>query len=80
MMPGVDHCVGGVGPYYVNFLDQIDAWVEADAAPDEIEAHWLDADVKRSGSRLLCAYPKLAEYDGASDPRAATSFRCVVTK
>ena len=76
MMPGVDHCGGGVGPSYVNFLDQMDAWVEADAAPDEIEAHWLDSDAKPSGSRLLCAYPKVAAYDGAGDPRAATSFRC----
>ena len=80
MMPGVDHCAGGVGPSYVNFLDQIDAWVEAGAAPDEIEAHWLDHDAKPSGSRLLCAYPKMAEYDGAGDPRAATSFRCVEPK
>lgn len=79
MMPGVDHCGGGVGPSYVNFLDQIDAWVEADAAPHEIEAHWLDSDAKPSGSRLLCAYPKVAEYNGAGDPRSATSFRCVET-
>jgi feruloyl esterase len=80
MMPGVDHCAGGVGPSYVNFLDQIDGWVEAGAATDEIEAHWLDRDAKPSGSRLLCAYPKVAEYDGAGDPRAATSFRCAEPK
>ena len=77
MMPGVDHCMGGVGPSYVNFLDQIDAWVEADAAPDEMEVYWLDAEARPSGSRLLCAYPKVAEYDGAGDPRIAESFRCV---
>jgi feruloyl esterase len=77
MMPGVDHCTGGVGPSYVNFLDEIDAWVEAGAAPEEMETYWLDSHAKPTGSRLLCAYPKVAEYDGAGDPRAATSFRCV---
>jgi feruloyl esterase len=80
LMPGVDHCSGGVGPSYVNFLDQIDAWIEAGAAPDEMPAHWLDENRRPSGSRLICAYPKVADYDGAGDPRAATSFRCVEPK
>jgi feruloyl esterase len=64
----------------VNFLDQIDAWVEGGTAPDEMEAYWLDSDAKPNGSRLLCAYPKVAEYDGTGDPRAPTSFRCIDPK
>jgi feruloyl esterase len=67
MMSGVDHCFGGVGPDWVNFLDEIDQWVETGTPPDRMTAYWLDE---------ACAYPQVAQYDGEGDPRDASSFNC----
>ncbi|WP_170611048.1 tannase/feruloyl esterase family alpha/beta hydrolase [Ruegeria arenilitoris] len=76
MMPGVEHCFGGPGPSWVNFLTEIDAWVESGEAPDEITAYWLDEQARPTGSRPLCAYPSVAKYDGKGDPLYPTSFSC----
>ena len=76
LMPGVDHCSGGAGPDWVNFLDEIDRWVETGTPPDRMTAYWLDEAKQPSGSRLLCAYPQVAQYDGEGDPRDASSFNC----
>lgn len=76
MMPGVDHCAGGSGPSWVNFLDEIDKWVETGDAPEQLTAHWLNAQRQPDGSRPVCAYPKTVKYKGAGDPRDAASFTC----
>jgi feruloyl esterase len=76
MMPGVDHCFGGVGPSWVNYLAEIDKWVESGTPPEQTAAYWLDEKMQSSGSRLLCAYPKVAKYDGKGDTRDVSSFRC----
>ena len=77
MMPGVDHCWGGVGPSYVNFLTDLDKWAETGQAPEQTAAYWLDENIQLNGSRLLCAYPKIAKYDGKGDTRDVSSFSCV---
>ncbi len=77
MMPGVEHCFGGPGPSFVNFLTEIDKWVESGIAPEQIAAYWLDEKFQPTGSRLLCAYPMIAKYDGKGDFRDVSSFSCV---
>ena len=77
-MPGVDHCWGGVGPSYVNFLTDLDKWVESGKAPDQTTAYWLDEKFQPNGSRVICSYPTVAGYDGKGDTRDASSFSCVV--
>jgi feruloyl esterase len=77
MMPGVEHCFGGPGPSFVNFLTEIDKWVESGEAPDQTIAYWLDEKMQPNGSRPVCAYPQVANYDGSGDPRDASSFSCV---
>lgn len=77
MMPGIEHCLGGPGPSRVNFLTEIDKWSESGIAPEQITAYWLDDNFQPTGSRLLCAYPKVAKYDGKGDPRDVSSFSCV---
>jgi feruloyl esterase len=76
LMPGVEHCIGGPGPSWVNFLAEIDNWVETGDAPDQIVAQWLDESLQPAGSRPVCAYPEVARYDGEGDPRDASSFSC----
>ena len=77
MMPGVDHCFGGVGPDWVNYLDEIDKWVETGDPPEQVTAYWLNEQIQPDGSRLVCAYPKHVKYNGTGDPREASSFSCV---
>ena len=76
-VPGVGHCSGGVGPDWVNYLEIMDYWVETGAAPDELPAYWREAAGQGTGSRLICAYPQVAEYDGQCDPRDVSSFSFV---
>jgi feruloyl esterase len=76
LMPGVEHCFGGPGPSWVNFLDEIDNWVESGDAPDQVTAYWLDENMQPTGSRPVCAYPEVAKYDGNGDSQKAASFNC----
>ncbi len=76
MMPGVDHCAGGVGPFWVNYLDEIDKWVETGDGPEQMTAYWLNNTKQPDGSRLVCAYPKYVKYNGVGNPRDVASFAC----
>ena len=76
MMPGVDHCFGGAGPSFVNYLDEIDKWVTTSKVPDQVTAYWLNEKMQPDGSRPACAYPKYLTYDGTGDSRDAASFTC----
>ena len=78
MMPGVEHCFGGPGPDWVNYLTEIDKWMESGKAPEQITTYWLDEKMQPSSSRPLCAYPKVAKYDGKGDTRDVSSFSCVM--
>lgn len=77
MMPGVEHCFGGPGPSYTNYLAEIDKWVETGKAPKQLTAYWLDDKYQPTGSRLICPYPQFAKYDGEGDSRDVSSFSCV---
>jgi feruloyl esterase len=76
MVPGMDHCFGGPGPSVVNWVDEIDRWVETDEAPERVTAYWLNEQMQPDGSRPACAYPNVLEYDGEGDTRDASSFSC----
>ena len=80
MMPGVGHCWGGDGPSSANYLNVLDEWVETGKAPEQTAAYWIDEKFQPNGSRLLCAYPKVAKYDGKGDTRNVSSFSCAQPK
>lgn len=77
ILPGVEHCAGGPGPYWVDYVDVIDDWVETGEAPDQLTAFWLDDQMQPVGSRPVCAYPEYLIYNGSGDARDAESFSCV---
>jgi feruloyl esterase len=77
LMPGVDHCFGGAGPSWVNFLSELDQWVATGNAPTQMTAYWLNEKNQPSGSRRLCAYPNIAQYEGKGNTRDVSSFSCV---
>ncbi len=75
MMPGVLHCAGGSGCDEVDWATTISRWVEQGEAPSRIVAR------KESGGKVLrthplCAYPRLARYDGTGKPEDAASYAC----
>ena len=88
MIPGMVHCAGGPGAWQTDYTDPIVKWREDGQAPERIVAthpgpvamDHLDAEAvtgqKRSFTRPLCAFPNLAQYDGAGDPDDEASFRC----
>ena len=77
MMPGVNHCIGGSGPSWVNYLDEIDNWVSSNHAPEQATAYWLNEQKQPDGARPVCAYPSNLKYNGSGDPRTPESFSCV---
>jgi hypothetical protein len=77
MMPGVEHCFGGPGPSWANYLTEIDQWMETGKAPEQVTAYFVDEKKQPAGSRLLCAHPQVAKYDGKGDTRDVSSFSCV---
>lgn len=78
MMPGVEHCFGGPGPSWVNYLDEIDKWVTSGEAPGQMTAYWLNEQFQPNGSRPVCAYPKVLKYNGDGSSRDAANFSCVL--
>ena len=64
MMPGVDHCLGGTGPDWVNYLDEIDKWVVSDEAPEQLTAYWRNEQFQPTGSRLGVPIHRLSNTAG----------------
>jgi hypothetical protein len=76
LLPGVNHCLGGTGPYPVDDLGTLVAWVEKGQAPDTLAAAVTGtAGVKVT--RNVCRYPMVARYRGHGDPASAANYRCV---
>jgi feruloyl esterase len=88
MMPGVNHCTGGVGADLYDKLGTLEAWVERGLAPERIWAAKAVPDGPSAYrgytfplpegsvafSRPLVPYPDVAAYDGRGDPKDAASF------
>ncbi len=91
MMPGIAHCMGGVGAGNIggaspalshdpehDVVAALDAWVTKHKAPDKLIAAHLDADKKTDRTRPLCPFPQEARYKGTGDSNDAGNFVCAV--
>jgi feruloyl esterase len=57
----------------------LERWVERGTAPERlIGSGTVVGDPARPLTRPLCAYPKVARYNGSGDPYVADSFTCAV--
>jgi feruloyl esterase len=75
MVPGMGHCSGGVGTDAFDPMEPLTAWVERGSAPQRFDARRVvGGQVVRT--RPLCAYPKVARWNGSGDSNAASSFVC----
>ncbi|KAH7174049.1 Tannase/feruloyl esterase [Fusarium flagelliforme] len=76
--PGLGHCFGGASRQPTQLFNQLRHWVENGTAP-EVSAIKVNAEDGTEHSRILCAYPKQAEFDRAcGDPAAARCWSCTV--
>lgn len=87
-VPGMSHCGAGPSTDQFDMLTPLVNWVEKGQAPDTVIAGVRTAgnvagpnpDVPASWSaqrtRPLCAYPKVARYNGTGDIESASSFSC----
>ena len=77
MVPGMGMCPGfGTGSNGAfDALDVVTKWRATGVAPDEIiTSHRVGNEMDRT--HPACPYPKVAIYDGKSDPLDAASFTC----
>jgi feruloyl esterase len=91
MVPGMKHCFGGPGPFAIDYLAHLEAWVEQGRAPDALTGAHLAGDHDGPSmirmfpydaaavryTRPIPPYPRRYEYSGRGDPAAAASFRLV---
>jgi hypothetical protein len=76
MVPGMNHCSGGIGTDQFDPMTAVIDWVEKGKAPDVLlAARVVDKRVVRT--RPLCPYPQVARYQGHGSIDAAENFRCV---
>lgn len=71
MVPGMNHCSGGDGPFRFDQVSAVVEWVEKGAAPQRVIAS------HPSGrTRPLCPYPQVAKYKGSGPTDDAENFVC----
>jgi poly(3-hydroxybutyrate) depolymerase len=87
-VPGMGHCSGGPATDQFDMLDSLVKWVEQGTAPDKVvasargagNAGGVNADVPAAWAanrtRPLCAYPKIARYNGTGSVDLEASFTC----
>lgn len=78
LMPGVQHCFGGVGPDSIDLLEAVAGWVEQGRRPSSagLVLSKLDVLGKVAFTRPLCRYPQYPRYKGTGDLLAAASYTC----
>ena len=81
LVPGVNHCRGGIGTEDFDALSALVEWVEQGKAPDRILARSSPSNrVHPDRSRPLCAWPSYPKYDGRGDHESAESFACTTDR
>ncbi|CAM1509722.1 Fc.00g000570.m01.CDS01 [Cosmosporella sp. VM-42] len=74
LAPGVDHCAGNpsLGAVPNDPFGALVSWVEEKQAPANLTAELSGS---QGGARIICPYPKIAQYVGGNK-KSAKSFRC----
>ena len=75
MVPGMGHCRGGDGTDEFDAVKALEQWVEKSKAPERIEASRV-RNGKVDRTRPLCAYPKVAVYNGTGSTDQSANFSC----
>lgn len=87
LVPGMNHCRGGMAADQFDMLPALVAWVEQGKAPERVIAQArgagnavpnpeLPAAWAADRTRPLCPWPRVARYKGAGDAERAENFDC----
>ena len=75
LVPGMQHCGGGVGTSTFDAFTPLVKWVERGTAPDTVAAsRVVNGAIVRT--RPLCPYPQSAIYKGSGSTDDAANFSC----
>ena len=79
MVPGMGHVMSPRGPQGFNFdsLGVLLDWKQSGQAPEQVVVNRY-VNGAEIGTRLVCAYPQVAVYQGAGDVNDAANFACQV--
>jgi feruloyl esterase len=75
MVPGMNHCSGGLGTDQFDMLVALENWVEKKQTPASIPAARV-ANGQTVRTRPLCPYPQVATYKGSGSTDDAANFTC----
>jgi len=75
LVPGMQHCSGGVGPDQFDTLSAIEAWTEHGKAPVSIAATTKPG-ATVAHSLPLCPFPQQARYTGHGELNDAANWSC----
>jgi len=76
LVPGMNHCSGGDGPFDIDFLTPLRRWVEDETAPEELLGRHRNKAGEVTFSRPVCAYPNIAVAQSAKDGQDGDAFVC----
>ncbi len=78
VVPGMNHCAGGVATDRFDMLTPLEDWVERGVAPASVRAEASNPGYfgVASRSRPLCPYPQYAHYNNSGDINVASNFSC----
>ena len=79
MIPGMEHCGGGLGTDDFDKVGVLEQWVENGVAPDMIIASRTRKGIVEM-TRPLCPYPMTAQWKGTGSTSDAANFDCVKVK
>lgn len=75
LVPGMFHCLGGIGVDRIDALTPLINWVEGGKAPASIPGARMEGG-KVTRTRPLCPYPQTARYGGTGSLDDAKNFAC----
>ena len=79
MVPGMHHCLGEEFPANAttdfDAVAAVKAWKAGGPAPEQIVVTHTEKDGAKS-KRLVCAYPRVAHYNGKGNPQDMANFSC----
>jgi feruloyl esterase len=75
LVPGMQHCSGGIGPDQFDTLSALEGWVEHGKPPESIAAT-TKPDAPAQHSLPLCPYPQQARYSDNGALGDAANWKC----
>ena len=85
LVPGMDHCSGGEGAFGVDWIGALEEWDATGQKPTALAASHPAIPIGPPGTplsepftRLVCAYPQVAKYQGNGDDADAANWRCAL--